>query len=653
MNNSQFLVRLRRVKTGKTKGVWTRRAWRCFGTVRSGPAGLAILTAGLLLACTDDFPTEPDALIAQIRGISGPNVIAITDSKTLRVEIEDERGAGVTGLAADWAVRDSSVLDIQESPPPEGGSRADSLMAQLNATVTAHKSGSTFVLASVSHVGFAPATDSLLVTVVPLRIEKIGSWPEQLFVQNTVTLELDLINTENMSLTERNVDWSASDNLRITQLDETRVEVETLARGVGVIIATVREEGFEEVTFTEAITVMERWISVTAGAEHSCGITIKNDLYCWGNAQLGNGSVSGSPVPVRVLGGLKFSSVSAGVGHTCGILLDSRVFCWGRNRFGAVGNGAQADQLTPTPIELGRTFVSLASGEEEYSCGVTTDNNGFCWGRNDSYQLGDAALDLKGHPFPLFETCEVTGSVECSLVPRPVRTGDLRVDDGLDTLALAALSAGSIHTCALTLAGNPICWGSGSATLGQDTFAQTREPIPIANSVTLVSLSAGATHNCGLTSAGQAYCWGSNSLGQLGNPAAGTRSTTPVHVSGNHQFRELEASWRNSCGIKADSTAFCWGSNVFGQLAIPPGSFRGAPDQLTVQEATKFLSISVGDRHGCAVTPEGAAYCWGISEGGRIGNRSVPANGSAVLPLRVSEPDDNAASLSGDASPPT
>jgi alpha-tubulin suppressor-like RCC1 family protein len=45
--------------------------------------------------------------------------------------------------------------------------------------------------------------------------------------------------------------------------------------------------------------------SVSAGGRHTCGITTDGALYCWGAnwaGQLGTGSYTDSPVPVRVTG---------------------------------------------------------------------------------------------------------------------------------------------------------------------------------------------------------------------------------------------------------------------------------------------------------------------------------------------------------------
>ena len=90
-----------------------------------------------------------------------------------------------------------------------------------------------------------------------------------------------------------------------------------------------------------------------------------------------------SPIPVAVVGGLKFRSVTAGDGHTCGTLLDGRVHCWGSGELGAVGNSFPDDQLTPVPVSLGQTFVSVVAGVG-FVCGITVGAEGqsYCWGDN-------------------------------------------------------------------------------------------------------------------------------------------------------------------------------------------------------------------------------------------------------------------------------
>jgi alpha-tubulin suppressor-like RCC1 family protein len=86
---------------------------------------------------------------------------------------------------------------------------------------------------------------------------------------------------------------------------------------------------------------------VSAGGVHVCGLTADRQAYCWGNnfrGQLGNGeggpSHDGIPImaqPVRVTGSHRFVTLSTGAHHTCGIAVEGEVWCWGSNGLGASG----------------------------------------------------------------------------------------------------------------------------------------------------------------------------------------------------------------------------------------------------------------------------------------------------------------------------
>jgi alpha-tubulin suppressor-like RCC1 family protein len=78
---------------------------------------------------------------------------------------------------------------------------------------------------------------------------------------------------------------------------------------------------------------------VSAGAAHTCGITISNvkqrvtppALVCWGNNTFGQAPPTRTPT---ASGGISFLSVSAGAFHTCAINQGAFVECWGNNAFG-------------------------------------------------------------------------------------------------------------------------------------------------------------------------------------------------------------------------------------------------------------------------------------------------------------------------------
>ena len=187
------------------------------------------------------------------------------------------------------------------------------------------------------------------------------------------------------------------------------------------------------------------FVSVSAGAFHSCALDDKGVAFCWGNnvfGQLGIGlGVTSVEVPTPIGRVTGFSAVDAGGHSTCGLrervpfcwgrvppfddpdgtrtnsipvavekapgldvihvgllhfcgLSGRTAICWGVNRDGEVGNGTTATQNDPTPITpTGFTTVNAdgTSSREvvsAHSCGMV-DGVAFCWGSNSSGQLGD------------------------------------------------------------------------------------------------------------------------------------------------------------------------------------------------------------------------------------------------------------------------
>ena len=222
-----------------------------------------------------------------------------------------------------------------------------------------------------------------------------------------------------------------------------------------------------------------------------------------------------------------------------------------------------------------------------------------------------------------------------------------------------------MHMCAVLAAagpisgggpGLPVCWGSGSAVLGSPSSIQTNDALLVSSDVQLASVSAGLNHNCGLTANGEIYCWGLNSHGQLGTPSPGgtcgsnSCSLTPSPVADTLSLRSMAVAGNATCGITSDSLAVCWGSNQSQQLATPDapdvcnpsggGSVdcSKSPIKIELPTAAKVISLSVGLSHACAVTADGAAYCWGDPEGGKVGNKDIQPGSGPVAPVRVSEP---------------
>jgi alpha-tubulin suppressor-like RCC1 family protein len=289
-----------------------------------------------------------------------------------------------------------------------------------------------------------------------------------------------------------------------------------------------------------------KFSSIEVGFYHTCALTAAGEAYCWGatgraqNAgQLGNGSTArGADQPVRVETGVRFVSVSAGQLHTCGLTKEGTVHCWGDNHWGQLGDGTTSIRTTPVAIASNHRFVDLAAGDA-HTCAITDDGRVLCWGDNFSYAVTggahtpdvcadgfDQRCTLQPSPVAIpepvqhvragGETCATTASSVTYCwggnlqIVRPVRQ---------TSTSLSRVELGTGHGCGFDADATVKCWGahrlgqlgSGSA---PDDYSET--PVLVAGGLRFNDVSLGMFHTCGVTVEGAAYCWGANREGQLG-----------------------------------------------------------------------------------------------------------------------------------------
>jgi alpha-tubulin suppressor-like RCC1 family protein len=349
---------------------------------------------------------------------------------------------------------------------------------------------------------------------------------------------------------------------------------------------------------------------------HSCGVTTDDRAYCWGNneyGQLGNGTNSGpedcngwpcSIRPVAVLGGLRFREVSAGGLSSCGVTTDNRAYCWGRNAEGQLGDGTQTMRLTPVAVAGGRRFRQVRVGNN-HACAITLLDVAFCWGYNATGQLGD-------------------GTSTERITPVRVAGGHL----------WRQLSAAAGYTCGVTTGNRPYCWGGNSSgQLGDGTTIRRLNPVAVSGGLLFSQIDAGFRHTCAVrTTDDRAYCWGLNQDGALGDGTT-TRRLRPVAVSGTRRFDHLNAGGNHTCGVTLAGRGFCWGVNLGGQLGDGTTTRRLKPTPLGVDLPLDEVSAAYGSS--CGVAADQRAYCWGTNYAGQLGDGT---NTPRHLPVPVAAP---------------
>jgi hypothetical protein len=433
--------------------------------------------------------------------------------------------------------------------------------------------------------GSQSATLTLSVTATRLDV---APDPLSVAVNGTSPLTAIARDADGTALSGVQVSWNTA-NGSVATVDVAGV-VTGIATGITTISATgggVRGGTTVTVGTPDNPFAQIAFSSIRTVGNYACGLEAKTGLaYCWGDnhsGALGIGQVDGSDTPMSVSPPRRFHSLSVGYYGNCAIEAETGVaFCWGGNEFGSLGDGTFTTRWVPTPVEGGRRFSSI-SASGEHSCGVEADTGfGYCWGREG--RVGDGT--------PLRRS-----------VPTLVGTGGTRIRFSSITV--------DGHACGVEAeTGRGYCWGPNeSGQLGDGTTIDRLAPTLVAGGrLRFSSISPGRAVTCGLEAqTGSAYCWGSNAFGQLGDGTTTARLGPEIVAGSALRFATVSSRGDMTCAIEAETgVAYCWGLGDAGARRLTP-TMVGNGDRI------QFSSISVG-AGACAVEARtGRGYCWGES----------------------------------------
>ena len=238
-----------------------------------------------------------------------------------------------------------------------------------------------------------------------------------------------------------------------------------------------------------------------------------------------------------------FSQFTSNGGYTCALTTTGQAYCWGLNNQGQLGNNSTTNSRIPVAVQMpaGVSFQSIAAGYH-YTCALTAEGKAYCWGQGSSGRLGN-------------------NSTTDSRIPVAVQ-----MPAGV---SFQSITAGSLHTCALTTEGKAYCWGySSSGQLGNNSTTDSSIPLAVSSVGVNVPVEQ---------SASRLYKW--NNAVQPGTPLAATNAVATLP--------EVGSSFRIRVGLTAD------GNKTLQNTTVPPGNMK-----LRAQYAKKTAAS-------CSAVPSG------------------------------------------------
>jgi uncharacterized repeat protein (TIGR02543 family) len=268
---------------------------------------------------------------------------------------------------------------------------------------------------------------------------------------------------------------------------------------------------------------------------------------------------------------------------------------------------------------INQASINFVGGGDSHSLAVSSTGRVYAWGNNSNNQLGDGTTTGRSTPTLISFTGLQLGET------------------------IRKVSAGQIHSLALTTNGRVYSWGNNnSGQLGNGSTSNRTSPglisFPgILSGETIQTVVAGQLHSLAVTTNGRVYTWGNGSAGQLGNGSTSYNSSTPLLVNftgllSGETIQQVSGGAYHSISVTTSGRVYAWGRNVNGELGDGTTNLRLTPTLISftgLQVGETVQTVVAGSYHSLALTTNNRIYTWGDNGYGQLGsgtftNRSLP-----------------------------
>jgi hypothetical protein len=323
----------------------------------------------------------------------------------------------------------------------------------------------------------------------------------------------------------------------------------------------------------------------------------------------GAGAAAGvGGAPARVV--LQPGEVAVGVQSSCALVGDGTAKCWGNNDYGQLGNGEKRGGALKAAPVIGLSGLKMLASGEYHVCALTFEGTVSCWGL-----INDSSTPLPVSGLSDIAMIAVSASDSCALrrdgtVWCWAKNSDPVAVVGIDDATFIAV--GNAHRCAVLADGSVKCWGSnGGGELGDGTTASSQAPVWAKGMTDAVLLALGSGFSCALTTQLRASCWGDRA-------PSGTADDVVL----------LTADDESACIAQVGTFPQCSGSE------LPAMGLTGLVDADLDLAELKGMAFDSG--HGCVVVGDAgarSAWCWGSNVWGQLGAGTEASS----APVRVEQ----------------